>query len=203
MQDAWRAYLELALGLTEASKRKAQQVTKRLINSSGATAAQLQAMAEDLMSMSAANREGLAKLVRAEVDRALNALGVATADDLAALSARVRELEQELADARALAAIGATGPVPDAGGSVGDVALATALNEAATAPPPAAVKSTAAKKTTVKKVAAKKTAAKKAAAKTTVAKAGTKAVAKMPTKSVAKTTRKAVAKRETGPKTES
>lgn len=161
MQDAWRAYLEVALGLTEAPRKKAQQIVRRLVGQSETTAAQLQSLAEELLSTSAANRESLVKMVRAEVDRALGALGLATADEVATLRARIDELEQRL-DAVA----SAPEPTPstaDAGASVGDVALAAALNEVtATAPasaPPAPAKRTG-KKVVAKKAVAKKTAAK-------------------------------------------
>jgi polyhydroxyalkanoate synthesis regulator phasin len=102
MQDAWRAYLELALGLTEAPRKKAQDAVRRLVGSGGATAAQLQALAEELVSTSAANREALTKLVRFEVDRALGAVGLATADEVAELTRRVHELERRLREARAV-----------------------------------------------------------------------------------------------------
>lgn len=170
MQDAWRAYLELALGLTETSKRKAQQVVRKLVGQSGATAAQLQALAEELVSTSAANRESLAKLVRSEVDRALGVLGFATADEVAELRTRVSELERKLAEAQAVAAVAraGAGETTDAGSSVSDAALAAALDEVTAAPAPAA-----------KKVAKK-------------------AVAKATKKTVAKTTRKTVTPRATG-----
>ena len=46
VQDALKAYLELAFGLTEASKKKAEKTVKKmakeLVGKSGATAAQLQ-----------------------------------------------------------------------------------------------------------------------------------------------------------------
>jgi polyhydroxyalkanoate synthesis regulator phasin len=100
MQDAWRAYLELALGLTEVSKKKAQAVVRKLVGQTGATAAQLQAHVDELMSSGLANRETLIKIVRFEVDRALGAVGLATADEVAQLTARVRQLERELRTAR-------------------------------------------------------------------------------------------------------
>jgi polyhydroxyalkanoate synthesis regulator phasin len=173
MQDAWRAYLELALGLTETSKRKAQQVVRKLVGQSGATAAQLQALAEELVSTSAANRESLAKLVRSEVDRALGVLGLATADEVAELRNRVSELERKLAEAQAVAAArSGAGGTTEAGSSVSDAALAAALDEVTAAPAPAA-----------KKVA-KKAVAKKAVAKKAVAKATKKTVAKTTGKTV-------------------
>ncbi|MFY1620876.1 hypothetical protein [Micromonospora sp. WMMD736] len=101
MQDAWRAYLELALGLAETPRKKAQDAVRRVVGTGGATAAQLQALAEELVSTSAANRESLTKLVRFEVDRALGAVGLATADEVAELTRRVRDLERQLREARA------------------------------------------------------------------------------------------------------
>ncbi|MBY8874472.1 hypothetical protein K7640_21835 [Micromonospora sp. PLK6-60] len=100
MQDAWRAYLELAMGLTETPRRRAQDVVRRMVGSGGATAAQLQALAEELVSTGLANREALTKLVRFEVDRALGAVGLATADEVAELTRRVHELERQLREAK-------------------------------------------------------------------------------------------------------
>ena len=108
MQDAWRAYLELAMGLTEAPRKKAQDAARRLVGTGGATAAQLQALAEELVSTGAANREALTKLVRFEVDRALGAVGLATADEVAELTRRVHELERQLREAKG----GPVGPLP-------------------------------------------------------------------------------------------
>ena len=56
MQDAWRAYLEMALGLTEAPRKRAQKVVGDLANRGGATAAQVQGLVEDLFSAGMANR---------------------------------------------------------------------------------------------------------------------------------------------------
>ncbi|MEV1112687.1 hypothetical protein AB0I95_29160 [Micromonospora sp. NPDC049751] len=108
MQDAWRAYLELALGLAEAPRKKAQDAVRRVVGTGGATAAQLQALGEELVSTSAANRESLTKLVRFEVDRALGAVGLATADEVAELTRRVRDLERQLREARATESPAAT-----------------------------------------------------------------------------------------------
>lgn len=101
MQDAWRAYLELVLGLSEASRQKAQQVVRDLVGRGGATAGQIQTAASELLSTSRANRETMVRLVRYEVDRALGAVGLATAEEVATLTARVDELERRLRDAPA------------------------------------------------------------------------------------------------------
>src|SRR5688572_13521820 len=92
MQDAWRAYFELASGVTEASRKKATKVVRKLVGKGGATAEQLQALAGELVATSAANRESLSKLVRFEVDRALGAVGLATADEVGTLTKRIRQL---------------------------------------------------------------------------------------------------------------
>src|SRR5262245_7768975 len=105
VQDAVKAYLELAMGLTEASKKKAEKtvkkVTRELIGKGGATASQLQGMAEDLVNTGLANREAVARLVRVEMDRALSRLGLATAEDVAALTDRLEALERTLREASA------------------------------------------------------------------------------------------------------
>lgn len=207
MQDAWRAYLELALGLTEASRKRAQTVAKRLVGQSGATAAQLQGLAEDLLSASLANREALNGMVRAEVERTLTALGLAKAEEVAALSARVSQLERELRLADASApkptaagpgpAAPAATPAGPAGGLVATTPAAKKVAKKAAVAQEAAVpkKSTVGKKAVAKKAAAKEpvateptvteSVAKKAAAKKVPAK---KAVAKKAARKSAPTT---------------
>ncbi|MEV4715000.1 histone H1-like repetitive region-containing protein [Micromonospora sp. NPDC049374] len=171
MQDAWRAYLELAMGLTEAPRKKAQDAVRRAMGSTGATAAQLQTLAEELRSTGAANREALTKLVRFEVERALGAVGLATAEEVTELDRRVRELERQLRAASGTPASGtATAP-----GSVDTPSVGTPSTAAAAPPTKAVAKKAVAEKAVAKKAVAKKAIAKKAIAKKAVAK---KAVAK-------------------------
>ncbi|PZG12528.1 hypothetical protein C1I95_25620 [Micromonospora craterilacus] len=194
MQDAWRAYLELAMGLTEAPRKKAQDAVRRAMGSTGATAAQLQMLADELRSTGAANREALTKLVRFEVERALGAVGLATADEVVELDRRVRELERQLRAAAGVAggATAPTGEVQAAGGAA-----------AATPPPPTEAVATkaVAKKAVAKKAVAKKAVAKKAVAKKAVAKkaVATKAVAKKAPGTVARTDGDAVAPAKAAP----
>ncbi|MFC8297943.1 phasin family protein [Micromonospora orduensis] len=161
MQDAWRAYLELAMGLAEAPRKKAQDVARRLVGSGGATAAQLQALGEELVSTGAANREALTKLVRFEVDRALGAVGLATADEVAELTRRVRDLERQLREARAAEPAGAppahAAPQPDPTRAARPDAGLVPSDGPAGAPVSAPV----AKKAVAKKAVAKKAIARK------------------------------------------
>ena len=48
MPNAWRAYLEMALGLTEAPRKKAQQAAAELVNRGGATTADVLALAREV-----------------------------------------------------------------------------------------------------------------------------------------------------------
>src|SRR6266508_447701 len=211
-QQAWRAYAEMALGMTDASRKKATKAVKRLLGRGGATAEQLQGLAEDLRQTSAANREALTKLIRVELDRALGRVGLATADEVADLTARVRELENQLSQARtaapavveaagngAPAGVTATGraqPAAELGDAVAaavpsrpprKVAKKTVPGRAEPAAPPAATAGgTANRGTTAGGTAAgttkKASPAKKTAAKKTVAKTVAK---KAPTKRAA------------------
>ena len=193
MQDAWRAYLELAMGLTEAPRKKAQDAVRRVMGSTGATAAQLQALADELRSTGAANREALTKLVRFEVERALGAVGLASADEVAELERRVLDLERRLRTVAApsgpTTSGGASSPVSAATAAAGDVPAVGTPATAAAAPPSKAL----AKKAVAKKAVAKKAVAGEAVADEVVAKKPAKKV--VAKKAVAK---KAVAKKTTG-----
>ncbi|MFC0100040.1 hypothetical protein ACFFKH_21275 [Micromonospora marina] len=193
MQDAWRAYLELAMGLTEAPRKKAQDAVMRVVGQGGATAAQLQTLAEELVATGLANRESLTKLVRFEVDRALGAVGLATADEVAELTRRVRDLERQLREARGHLGPGdtpSTGSSEPAaapsGAAVAASGSATPRTEPSGTEPPKAAPSGAGQPSTGTSAAesAPATTPTKAVAKKTVAK---KAIAKKPPATVART----------------
>ncbi|MDG4770650.1 hypothetical protein [Solwaraspora sp. WMMD792] len=160
MRDAWRAYLELALGLTEASRKKAEQTARSLVGKGGATAAQLQAVAEDLLSAGTANRESLTRLVRAEVDRALGAVGLVKAEEVVALRDRIDRLEADMERARSRAA------AASAAAATAEAAIPSSAEPAVASK--AVAKKGAAKNTVAKKAVAKKAVAKKAPASKTV-----------------------------------
>jgi polyhydroxyalkanoate synthesis regulator phasin len=160
MQEAWRAYLGLALGATEASRKKATKAVRQLVGKGGATAEQVQTLAGELVATGLANREAVTKLVRYEVDRALGRVGLATADEVRELTARVRDLERRLRGA------GATPAVDGRAGS-GPPTDASMAHEV---PPRGAVSLPVARKVVAKKAVAKKAVARKAVAKKAVAK---------------------------------
>jgi polyhydroxyalkanoate synthesis regulator phasin len=161
MQDAWRAYLELALGATETSRKKAEKVARKLVGKSGATAAQLTAMAEEMVTTSAANRAALTKLVRFEVDKALGRVGLATADEVGELNTRLRDLEVELRAERARADAAEKATEPAATPVVAKRAPAKKAAPVSAAAAPAKKTAPAKQTAPAKKAVAKKTAVKK------------------------------------------
>jgi polyhydroxyalkanoate synthesis regulator phasin len=151
-QEAWRAYLELAIGATDATRKKATKAVRELVGKGALTGEQLQTMAEDLLRTSSASREAMANLVRYELEKALGRVGLATADEVNILSAKVRDLEAKQREATAVP----PGAIDSHDG------------------PPVGAE-VVAKRTVAKKTVAQKAAPHKALAKKTVAK---KAVAK-------------------------
>jgi polyhydroxyalkanoate synthesis regulator phasin len=181
MPDAWRAYLEMALGLTEASRKRAQKVAGELVNRGGATAAQLQGLVDDLMSAGMANREALTNIVRLEVDRALGVVGLATAEEVTELTTRVHDLERQLRDAQSRAVAGDDTPEAEIGGTrldepapmprraakkaVAKKAVPNAMPSAGTTPAASPANTAPGTEPLAKKTVAKKAVAKKAPAK--------------------------------------
>ena len=151
MRDALKNYLTLASGLTEVGRQRAVAASKALVAQGEATAEQVSSLAEDLVQTSKANRDLVTALVRSEVEKAMNALGLATADSVERLTKRLQGLESTLREASA------------------PPARAAPAARKAPARKPAAAKKPAAKKPAAKKPAAKKPAAKKPAKKTTAA----------------------------------
>ncbi|HEV2086867.1 MAG TPA: hypothetical protein VGR21_01015 [Cryptosporangiaceae bacterium] len=182
MQEALKSYLALATGLTEVSKKRAKAAAKKLAKSGGATVEQVQSLTEDLLATRQSNREAMVRLVRYEIDRALGKVGLATADEVEQLNARVRQLEQQVRDAERAAA--AASP------TIGTEAAPAAATLAKTT----AAKTTAAKAKATKTTGAKPvktTPAKSLPAKGSPAKPAKSSPAKV---TPAKTSRKAPAK---------
>ena len=103
MKDALKGYLALATGLTEVTKQRATSAAKALVAQGEATAGQVQALADDLVTQSKTNREAVTALVRYEVDKALARVGLVSKDEVQSLQARIKTLEAQLraTDARA------------------------------------------------------------------------------------------------------
>ena len=96
MRDALKSYLALAGSVTEVTRQRAQAAAKALVAQGEATAEQVTSLADDLLSQTRQNREAVTALVGYEVDRALGRIGLASADEVTALTERVRALEAQL-----------------------------------------------------------------------------------------------------------
>ncbi len=108
MKDAVIGYLQVASGLTDVTRQKATATAKSILGDGGLGSAsdkvsdkvnvgQVQSLAEEIVAASRANRELLTSVIRAEVDRAVAALGLATRDDVVALRRQVERLQTDLA----------------------------------------------------------------------------------------------------------
>ena len=135
MRDALKNYLTLASGLTEVGRQRAIAASKALVAQGEATAEQVSGLADDLIQTSKTNRDMISTMVRTEVERAMAALGVATADSVEFLTKRLQTLEAALREA--------TG---DAAGGADATAGATAATAATAAAKPAKAARKAAKR---------------------------------------------------------
>jgi len=100
--DAMRNYVQLASGLSDVTRQRAMAAASGLLSSSGVdqvvpgALGQVSALADEILASSKANRELLVGLVRAEVDRAVGSLGLATRDDVAGLQRAVERLTERV-----------------------------------------------------------------------------------------------------------
>jgi hypothetical protein len=222
--DGLRAYLQLANGLTDVTKARAMATARSLVQQSEAGVAtvvpeqllsQVTALAEDLLATSRANRDLLVGLVRVEVERSVGRLGLVSAAELEAASARaqllldrVQELERSLRAAQARATTGtreAPSAAPAGTGTTATAKKSTAKKataqkasarpaDAAAAPAPVAANATAEKATTKKALTRKASTGKATVSKATVR----KATASKATSSAAPVAKKASARKAAG-----
>ncbi len=161
MNDALKGYFALAGGLTEITRQRATAAAKALVAQGEAAAGSVTALADDLMAQSKSNRDAVTALVKFEVDRALGRVGLATAEEVNELTARIRHLEKELRDATKSAA--AKAPAKQAGAAKKAPGRKAPAKKAPVARKAAVKKAPVARKAAAKKAPARKAPAKKAA----------------------------------------
>jgi polyhydroxyalkanoate synthesis regulator phasin len=182
VMDALRGYVQLASGLTEVTRQRAQQAAKALLQQSGADSltsgvtARVSELADEIVATSKSNRQLLQAIVANEVEGAVARLGFVRIEEVAALSRRIETLEREVAQthaatadlsAPATSAPATSAPVASAPVASAPVGSAPAKKAAKEAP----AKQAPAKKAAVESAPAKKSAAKKAAKKAPAKKA--------------------------------
>ena len=196
MESAWRKYLDMASGLTEVPRRKAEDAVKALVARGEVAANASEHLVDSLLGQVETNRKAVQNLVGQEVERALKNVDLVRKSALDALESRISLLERVRGnDDDKDSSSGSTSDTP----APAKKAAAKKSAKKATAKKSTAKKSTAAKSTAKKATAKKSTTAKKTAAKATAKKAtAKKSTAK---KSTAKksTAKKSTAKKATPP----
>ena len=96
VQDALSTSLSLVGRLAELALQSAGGVAAALVHEGEAAAEQARVVGEDLLAQTQQNAASAVARATTELERALARLGVATADDVAVLLERVRQLEAEL-----------------------------------------------------------------------------------------------------------
>jgi polyhydroxyalkanoate synthesis regulator phasin len=183
VMDAVRGYVQLANGLTEVTRQRAQQAAKALLQQTGAEnltsglTTKVSDLADEIVATSKSNRALLQAIVANEVEGAVARLGFVRVEEVAALSRRIQNLEREMAAASTSSPAPATPATPaDLAGPPTPAETVPASKAPVKAPAKAAVKAPAkaavkapakdAVKSPAKKApAAKKSPAKKAPAK--------------------------------------
>lgn len=160
MDKAWQKYAEMAVGLTDLTRQRAEQVVRSLVKQGEVAADLTEKTVDELLRRSEQNRRALTTLVRSETEKAVGRLGLAPRKEVERLENQVRRLERQLADARGGGSSASTG-TPAKKTSAAKKSSATKKSSAAKKNS-AARKSSAAKKPAV----AKKSAAAKKSAKT-------------------------------------
>lgn len=103
--DAIRGYIQLASGLTELSRTRVTEAANAVLNlpttmASGEMAAQVTALAEEILAAATANRASLVAIVRTEVENAVGRAGLVPAADLERARAGLVRLSAELEELR-------------------------------------------------------------------------------------------------------
>ncbi|TCC34533.1 polyhydroxyalkanoate synthesis protein PhaF [Kribbella capetownensis] len=105
--DALRGYVQLASGLTEVTRQRAQAAAKALLQQTGADTlttgltSKVSELTDEIVATSKSNRQLLQAIVSNEVEGAVARLGFVRSEEVAGLTRRVQRLEQELAEERA------------------------------------------------------------------------------------------------------
>jgi polyhydroxyalkanoate synthesis regulator phasin len=158
-RDSFQRYLDVGIAFTNLTRAKAEELVAELVKNGEFQSHDARARVDELLERSRAGREVVTAVVRSEVTRQLESVGITSLEDVA----------QQVASLIGRAA------------EAGKAASGTTSAKQA-APTKAAAKKAAAKKSPAKKAAAKKSPAKKAAAKKAAPK---KAAKKAPPKKAA------------------
>lgn len=94
VNNAWQRYIEMASGVGQVTKKTAESVVQRLVKQGEVAADRAERAVDELLQRSERNRKAVGALVRAEVQQAVERLGLARQKDVERLAARVAKLEE-------------------------------------------------------------------------------------------------------------
>jgi polyhydroxyalkanoate synthesis regulator phasin len=100
VEKTWQKYVEAASGVTEVTRRRAEQVVRSLVKQGEIAADNMERAVEELLQRSEQNRKAVSTLVKAESERAVTRFGLARKRDLERLENQVERLEAQLRDLR-------------------------------------------------------------------------------------------------------
>lgn len=173
-ESGWQKYLDLATGFTDVTRRSAEGVVRGLVKQGEVAADATERAVDELLQRSEQNRRLIVELVRAETQRAVSALGLASQSEIEALQAKVARLESAPTAAGPPSAPAAKKAAP-AAKKAAPARKAAAEDSSGGEPTPSARKSGGKKSTSAKKSGGKKSTAsatpKKTAARTTATEA--------------------------------
>ena len=92
----WRRALETGMQFTELRRSQARAIVADLVAQGHVAREQMSSAIEEVVEMSRRRREELGKIVQAEVQRQLRALGLATKADLDRLERRLAKVNREV-----------------------------------------------------------------------------------------------------------
>lgn len=152
MRNPLERYLDIAVGITGVTAQTAERLVQRLVKEGEVAADRAERVVADMLAASQRNREALTDLVRAEVERAVGRLNLASLVDVDELEERVvRRLREE-------------GGVAQAGADPPDTSAEASAHRA-----PVTKRSIASRRTVAQKAAAQKTAAQRSSSVTKAA----------------------------------
>jgi len=99
VNEALQKYVHAATGITGLTKNQAEKIVKQMVKQGEAARDQAGDLVEDLLGKSRENAEQLRKVVKAETQRVISSLGLASQREVERLDKQVAELKRKLAAA--------------------------------------------------------------------------------------------------------
>lgn len=99
MNNAMHRYLEAATGLTSMTKASAEKLVKQLVRQGEAATENAGDLVDELLERQRKNRDAVAAIVKAETNRVVKAMGLASVNEVERLQKQVADLKRSLADA--------------------------------------------------------------------------------------------------------